>query len=136
MTPKPMAELLASGAVSVSEPAPVPKAPRPFPKKKPTKDHILDKQRRELTRLDALHNTLAERVAALIEDVTTLKDVSEAAGALDRLGRITDRLIALERQAHGLDRPTSTFDADFANLLRKAWERAYGTTPPDFDPIP
>lgn len=122
-----MAQLLADGAVTITLPK-KPKRPSPKP---PTKDVILAKQRRELARLDALHTTLAEKVAALIEDVATLKDVSEAAGALDRLGRITDRLIALERQAHGLDRPATGLDSDFAALLKKAWERAYGTTPPD-----
>lgn len=105
-------------------------APKRPPAKRVPKDRILEKQQRELARLDALHTILAERVAVLIEDVVSLKDVSEAASALDRLGRITDRLIALERQAHGLDRPATGLDADFANLLRKAWERAYGTPPP------
>lgn len=135
MKPASMAKLLAEGAVTIAVPPPAPvRAPakRAAPGRAPkSREVILAKQRRELARLDALHSTLAEKAASLIEDVSTLKDISEAAGALDRLGRITDRLIALERQAHGLDRPASAHESEFATLLKKAWERAYGTPPPD-----
>ncbi len=131
MTRISMASLLADGTVTVTSPAKPP--PKRMTKRRPPTDKtvILAKQHRELARLDALHNTLAEKAGTLIDEVATMKDVSEAAGALERLGRITDRLIALERQAHGLDRPMASQDAEFATLLKKAWERAYGTSPPD-----
>ena len=92
------------------------------------------RQRREVTRLRGLHDTLAERVSALIQDVDSLKEISEAAAALDRLGRITDRLVGLERQILGLDGPGDGLGDDFARLLKNAWERAYGTPPHENDP--
>lgn len=89
------------------------------------------RQRKEVTRLRSLHDTLAERVTVLIQDVDSLKEISEAAAALDRLGRITDRLVGLERQILGLDAPGDVLGDDFARLLKSAWERAYGTPPPE-----
>lgn len=97
----------------------------------PPQDAFNRRQRREVSRLRSLHDTLAERVAVLIQDVNSLKEISEAAVALDRLGRITDRVVDLERQMLGLDSPTQVLGDDFARLLKNAWERAYGTPPPE-----
>ena len=95
------------------------------------KDVVDRRQRREVNRLRRLHDTLADRVATLVQDVDSLKEISEAAAALDRLGRITDRLALMERQLLGLDSPDQTLGDDFARLLKNAWERAYGPTPPE-----
>ena len=120
---------LAEGRIVVRDATPLskPKAP-PSPK-----DSFNRRQRREIVRLRTLHDTLAERAAVLIRDVDSLKEISEAAAALDRLGRITDRLVLMERQILGLDLPPDSLGDDFARLLKNAWERAYGTPPAETD---
>ena len=90
---------------------------------------VLRRHKREIARLVAHHDQLADRVGSLIADVATLKEVADATAALERLGRITERLIAMERDALGLDRPGDSLGADFAELLTKAWERMHGTPP-------
>ena len=112
-----------------------PTAPKTRPAATPV-ERFNRRQRREVSRLRRLHDTLSERVAVLVQSVDSLKEISEAAAALDRLGRITDRLVEMERHMLGLDAPAALLGDDFARLLKNAWERAYGTTPPDFDPIP
>ena len=105
-------------------------APRPPPSPSASWQR---RQRRELTRLRRLHDTLAERTSGLIQDVTTLKDVTEAANALERLGRITDRVTELERQVLGVTNGADPLGDDFARLLKNAWERAYGPPPTESD---
>jgi hypothetical protein len=102
--------------------------PKSKPATSPT-ESFNRRQRRELTRLRGLHDSLSERVALLIQSVESLKEISEAAAALDRLGRITDRLVLMERQVLGLDKPADSLGDDFARLLKTAWERAYGAPP-------
>jgi len=119
---------LATGRITIRERATSTKS---VPSKSTVKDAFNRRQRREVSRLRTLHDTLAERVSTLIQDVDSLKEVSEAAAALDRLGRITDRVVGLERQILGLDTVTDTLGDDFARLLKNAWERAYGTPPPE-----
>lgn len=107
---------------------------RPKPKPAPSPKQAFDRrQRREVGRLRSLHDCLAEKASSLIGAVDLLKEISEAAAALDRLGRITDRLVGLERQILGLDTPPDTLGDDFARLLKNAWERAYGTPPLETD---
>ena len=120
-----LADQLASGDVMIRD---VERKSKPPPT---PQDAFNRRQRREVSRLRGLHDTLAERVAALIQDVGSLKEISEAAAALDRLGRITDRVVELERQLLGLDSAPQALGDDFARLLKNAWERAYGTPPPE-----
>jgi len=116
-------QALKSGRISVRELSSKSKSP-------PTsKESFNRRQRRELTRLRVLHDCLSERATVLIEKVDSLKEISEAATALDRLGRITDRLVAMERDVLGLNQPADTLGDDFARLLKTAWERAYGAPP-------
>ena len=126
-----MSELTAwlmDGSVSIREIETEPPRPPPSPAAGWQR-----RQRRELTRLRRLHDTLAERTSGLIQDVTTLKDVTEAANALERLGRITDRVSALERQVLGVADGPDPLGDDFARLLKNAWERAYGPPPTESD---
>jgi len=81
------------------------------------------KHRRDIARLSRLREGLAAKAARLVEAAESVRELADAAAAVERLGRITERLIALERQAHGLEAEGAN-GADFAETLRKARERA------------
>ncbi len=92
----------------------------------PDSTTILAKHRSDIARLQRLHNELIGKVRALVEGVGTLRELADAAAALERLGRITDRLITLERQVFHLDSIADGGRADFADTLKKAWDRVDG----------
>jgi len=87
---------------------------------------IASRQRRDIARLARLQDDLAAKARILVEAAGSVKELADAAAAVERLGRITERLIALERQAFALDDKDAAGGAAFAELLRKARERAEG----------
>jgi transposase-like protein len=64
---------------------------------------IVLRHRRDIAKLDALRNRLAEKAEALIEGVSDLKGLGDAVAAVEGLGRTQAKLIPLERQAFSLD---------------------------------
>jgi len=87
-------------------------------------EKVFARHRRDIARLARLQDDLAAKARALVEAATSVKELADAAAAVERLGRITERLIALERQAFALDESGGDNGAAFAELLRKARERA------------
>ncbi|MDA8230456.1 MAG: hypothetical protein M0006_03870 [Magnetospirillum sp.] len=90
-------------------------------------DAVLRKQRRDIARLNAMQSALAEKSKALIDNVSNLRELADAAAALERLGRIAERLIPLERQAFHLDEAAEAGSPGLAELLKRARERLDGT---------
>ena len=86
---------------------------------------IRGKHRRAVLRLNRLHDNLADKAAGLVEAAGSVRELADAAAAIERLGRIAERLIALERQVFGLDDVAAAEIGDgLAETLRKARERA------------
>ncbi len=89
---------------------------------------IVRKHQRAVGRLNRLHDDLADKAAPLVEGAASVRELADAAAAIERLGRIAERLITLERQVFGLDDISPAGDDGLAESLRKARQRA-DTTP-------
>jgi len=70
---------------------------------------VVMSHRRDITRLSELRTTLADRLASYLSgdtlDGPALGEKESPAELLERLSRVTARIIPLERQAYGLDAP-------------------------------
>ena len=99
--------------------------PRPIGEGESDPEAIRGKHRRAVLRLNRLHDDLADKAVGLVEAAASVRELADAAAAIERLGRIAERLIALERQVFGLDDTTAAeISDDLAEALRKARERA------------
>jgi len=104
--------------------APPDKAARPD-----GRQSMLDRHRRDIGRLNALQEELAQKARAMVEAAGTLRELADAAAAIERLGRITDRLITLERQACDVGAPGKP-GSGIAEALKKARRRAQAADAP------
>lgn len=84
---------------------------------------VIRQHQKRLSTLNDLSDRLARRADALIESVTTLEDLGDAAQAVESLGRTTGRLIPLERQVFNLDAPEDKTVNDRADDARAEMER-------------
>lgn len=84
---------------------------------------IVLRHRRDIAKLDALRNRLAEKAEAIIEKVADLKDLGDAVSAVEGLGRTQAKLIPLERQAFSLDAAEEKTNHDSADDTRADLER-------------
>ena len=91
---------------------------------------MLLKQRKAVTRLNRLHDKLADKARIMVDDATSLKELADASAAVERLTRITEKVISLERLVFGMDTASETATAGLAEALRRARERCEAF-PPD-----
>jgi hypothetical protein len=64
---------------------------------------VVLRHRKDIGKLDALKGKLIEKAEAVIEAMTSLDNLVDAAQVIESLGRTQSRLIPLERQAFSLD---------------------------------
>ncbi len=79
------------------------------------------RRERDIKRLSRLRDTLSIKARTLVETAQSVREIADAASAVERLGRITARLMDLERR----NEPPAPQGGDtaLAHLLKKARDR-------------